>query len=87
MRAWRANNPILAMYTTLKCNAKRRGKDFTLTFEEWDQFVKEHKMLENRGTEPQSLTVDRIDPTRGYSIDNIRPLSHIENSTRQDDPF
>ena len=87
MRVWRAKYPIRAMFTALRNNAKRRGKEFSLKFEEWKNFVLENNLLECRGKESHSLTVDRIDPTLGYRIDNIRPLTLVENSARGDDPF
>lgn len=36
--------------------------------------------MEGRGKNPDSLTIDRIDDRKGYHIDNIRILSHAENS-------
>lgn len=82
MRAWRSKNPVKAMFAALKHNAKRRGKQFDLTIEQWTEFVTQHNMLDNRGKNGWSLSVDRIDQERGYAVDNIRPLTLSENSIR-----
>jgi hypothetical protein len=38
-RNWKKNNPIRYAYQTAKDNAKRRGKVFELSFEEYKEFV------------------------------------------------
>jgi hypothetical protein len=34
------------------------------------------------GKGPDNWTIDRINPNRGYSLDNIRPLEHRYNSAQ-----
>ena len=68
----------------LRGAARRRGIPFEITLEEWRHWCRATGYLELKGREPHSMTVDRIDPRRGYSLDNIRTLSHAENSARRD---
>lgn len=79
---WKKNNPIRAAYCNLRTNAKRRGKEFTITFEEFEKWCEETQYMFGKGRTATSYTIDRIDPERGYSIDNIRVLTNSENVRR-----
>lgn len=85
-RKWREKNPIHDAFLNLKHHAKQRRIGFELTLEEFTKFCHETNYHENKGRKNESTTVDRIDPNGPYSISNIRPLSHLENSTRRDAP-
>ena len=82
-RQWRLDNPMKCAYQTLKYNAKRRGKIFTLTFEEFEKFAIITELLTCRGKKPTSYSVDRIDPDKGYTFDNIQKLTISENSSKK----
>ena len=69
-------------YTKLKANAKQRGKEFTLTKEEFEAFCNETKYLELKGKSADSYTIDRIDASKGYSIDNIQILTLRANGLK-----
>lgn len=69
-------------YSLLKSNAKRRGKEFTLTLEEFKTFCQETGYLQGKGKKKKSMSIDRIDHTKGYSIDNIQILSLSENGIK-----
>jgi len=84
IRRVRAKNPVKYIYNNLKFNAKRRGKEFTLTYEQFEQFCIETGYDKNRGQTPTSMSIDRIDNNRGYSIDNIRSITLSENSSLRD---
>lgn len=71
-------------YRTLKANAKRRGKMFTITLDEFRDFCYETQLLTNRGTKSTSYTVDRIDNRYGYHIGNIQKLTNAENARKKD---
>lgn len=87
-RKYRANNKMNASYQILKDNAKRRGKIFDLTLEEYKKFCDETGYLENKGKSKNSASIDRIDPRKGYTYDNIQVLNLSENSYKSDDiPF
>lgn len=76
---YKENNLERYTYNVLKNNAKRRGKDFQLTFDEFCQFLQKTEYLVGRGRTKESLHIDRIDETKGYSIDNIQVLTNSEN--------
>lgn len=83
-RREKINNPEFYYFNHLRGNAKRRGKEFNLTLNEFKQFCNETGYLEKKGKDKNSMTIDRIDSKKGYSINNIRILSHYENSIRAD---
>lgn len=70
-------------YRCLKANSKRRGKDFTLTLDEFRQFCYETHLMVNRGKKSTSFSVDRIDNSKGYSIDNIQVLTLSQNTQKR----
>jgi len=78
-RRYRAANPELAAYQNLKDNAKRRKKEFNLSFDEFQRFAVESKYILKRGKKKDSFHIDRIDESRGYTIDNIQVLTNVEN--------
>lgn len=79
MRKWRKENPIKAAYANLKANAKRRGKEFTITIEQFRQFCQQTDYIKRKGRRATCYHVDRIDETKGYTIDNIQALSNRDN--------
>ena len=70
------------VFNTLRQNAKRRGKSFELTFEQFEQFAISTDYMAGKGIQKESFSIDRIDPKRGYSIDNIRVITNSENVKR-----
>jgi hypothetical protein len=82
MQKWRAQNPLTAAFKTLRNNAKRRGKVFELTLEQFTSFCMETTYLDGKGRERQCLHIDRIDPAKGYTFDNIRTLTCSENTAK-----
>lgn len=79
---WAANNPAKAAYACLRSNAKRRKKVFTLTFEQFLQFIADTAYLDHKGRERHCYHIDRIDPRGGYTFDNIRTLTCTENTAK-----
>lgn len=79
---WRKKYPIRAAYHTLKYNARRRGKEFTLTLEQFTEFAVETKLLTKRGVKATSYTIDRIDTSKGYTMDNIQVMTRRANSIK-----
>jgi hypothetical protein len=73
-REKRKKNPVGYFFNLLRCNAKRRGIEFVLTVDEFRDFCREVDYIKNKGTKTTSLTIDRIDPTKGYRIDNIQAI-------------
>jgi hypothetical protein len=81
-RLCRTRNPVRYAYQTLKDNAKRRGKVFAITFEAFEAFCRKHEYVERKGIAPDSLTIDRIDFTLGYTPDNMTVLTLRDNSAK-----
>lgn len=69
-------------YNNLKCNAKRRGKEFDLSFEDFEKLAIECDYLKGKGRKTSSYSIDRIDNTKGYTIDNIQVTTLGENSRK-----
>lgn len=78
-RTYRKNHPFEAAYRELKYGAKRRGKSFELTFEEFKKFAIETPYWQNKGRHSTSLHIDRIDENGPYAVWNIQPLQNSEN--------
>ena len=82
-RIYRINSPKRYAYRQIKDSASKRGHPFTLTFDEFLEFDKKTGYCEKKGKDSDSLTIDRIDPKRGYSFDNIRALTWMENCSKK----
>jgi hypothetical protein len=67
-------------------NAKRRGKEFTLTFDEFKEFCMKTGYDEKKGKSSDSLSIDRIESSNGYSKDNIRAITLSDNVKIAHDP-
>lgn len=76
----RLSDPIRYAYQNLKNTAKQRGKDFSLTLEEFKTFcIKVNYVGFARGRSSKSFTIDRINNNEGYHIYNIQSLPKGEN--------
>lgn len=78
-RIWRARHPEHHLWNNLKKSAKRRGVAFTVTLEEFVAFCQRENFVAKVGRGPEDATIDRRDPTLGYSADNLRVLTNAEN--------
>jgi hypothetical protein len=78
-RNYRKNNPVKAAYYNLKSNAKRRGKEFKLTLDQFEKFCIKSNYLDKKGRSKKSLHIDRIDETKGYTIENIQVIKNSDN--------
>ena len=85
----RQNDPIGYTYDLLKQNAKRRGKVFTISKDYFRAFCLSTGYMDGKGKKAESMSIDRIDPSRGYEPGNIQVLSLSANSTKrhEDCPF
>ena len=81
-RQYRLNNPMRAAYQNLKDNAKRRGHDFDLTFEQFTQFAIKTDYIIKKGKQVDSYSIDRKENDKGYTIGNIQILTLSENSRK-----
>jgi hypothetical protein len=83
IQKYRKDNPMMAAYINLRCNAKRRGHGFSLTFDEFTEFAIETEYIIKKGKSKDSYTIDRIDNKKGYSLDNIQVLTNFDNVKKQ----
>jgi hypothetical protein len=70
-----------------KSRAKSRGIDWNLTYEEFKAFCEKTGYMEKKGTQPGCATIDRIDPSKGYQMDNIQILTLRENVRKRWETF
>ena len=77
---YKAAHPYAYSLNKLRNNAKRRGIAFDLTLEEWIMFCDLTGYVHACGRGADSLSVDRIDASKGYSLDNIRAVTLAENT-------
>lgn len=80
---WKQNSPFAYHYNALRNNARRRGKDISLTLDQYTEFAKANGLFAPDGTKRKNRTIDRIDPARGYHLDNIQVLTTSENSRKR----
>lgn len=78
----RERNPVRTAYNCLKGNSKRRGHAFNLTLAEFEQFCTATDYMTGKGRTKDHYSIDRIDPTKGYSLDNIQRMTVSENSKK-----
>lgn len=78
-RKYRLENPVRCSFINLKFNAKRRGKDFTITLDQFREFCIKTNYIAGAGRSSSSYHIDRIDESKGYHIDNIQVLTNSEN--------
>lgn len=83
-KRYRANNPEMYAYSNLKQNAKKRGKEFDLSFEDFTIFLKKNpNYMRKKGTSIKALQIDRIAVNKGYTLDNIQAITLAENVWKQ----
>ena len=79
-----------AAFARLKDKAKQRkserwpdGIPVTITLAAFTIFATKSKYLTQKGNEAGSLTIDRIDHTKGYVPGNLRAITRMENVEKQ----
>lgn len=83
-RRWRSQNPSKGAYATLRDHAKKRKIKFTISHEYFEglcdafNFFKPEKPLEYG----EYLSIDRIDPSKGYEKKNLQIMTVSENSVK-----
>lgn len=82
-RQYRQNNPLNAAYLNLKHNARRRGKEFSLTLEDFEAFSRPIILHYGKKRNKETFSIDRKDPRKGYNLDNIQILTLEENTKKQ----
>lgn len=80
---WREKYPLHYSFKNLRARARQRGKDFTLTREQYIEFAVKTDYARLKGTTALSLSIDRIENGRGYHADNIQAITLSQNSRKQ----
>lgn len=73
-RETRQRDPIRYIWLNLKNRAKQRPKEFTITLEEFRQWV-----IDNEFVPGQGWSIDRKNNEHGYHIWNIQKMLLIDN--------
>lgn len=78
-RLLRIKHPMKFAYRDLKRSAVKRHIPFELSYEDFEFFCKHTGYMESKGRCSESMTVDRIDSSKGYKLENIRALTWADN--------
>lgn len=78
-RKYAKKHPEKYTFNNLRSNSKRRGKIFTLTFEQFLRLCTETEYMQRKGVTKFSLHLDRIEEERGYTYENLQTLENTEN--------
>lgn len=83
-KKWAEENPGKYILANLRGNARRRGKEFTLTWEQFEAFLKrENYLRRKRGRTKTSVSVDRPKNEFGYHEWNIGTLTIRDNAWKR----
>jgi hypothetical protein len=79
---WREKFPLHYSFKNLRVRALQRGKEFTLTLNEYLEFAEKTDYGKLKGKTSLSLSIDRIENCFGYHAWNISALQIRENSKK-----
>lgn len=80
---YKNKHPLKEAFGSLRRHARARGKDFTLTFEQFKAFAEKTDYMKRKGKTSLSLSIDRIDNSKGYAPGNIQAITLRENTRKQ----
>jgi hypothetical protein len=92
IRKYQQTYPLRTMLCTIKNRCKKNNVEFDLTEEFIYSISPEYCPIldlkltteKGKGLQPNALSIDRMDPIKGYTKDNVRILSHKANRMKQD---
>lgn len=79
IRRYAQKNPERYAYSVLKNNAKRRKKEFTITFDDFMEFAVKCNYMHSKGIGKFGMHVDRIVEHLGYVKGNIQGMLNTNN--------
>jgi hypothetical protein len=83
-KKWAEDNPGKYIFANLRGNARRRGKEFTLTWPQFEEFLKrENYLRRKRGRTKTSVSIDRQKNSEGYHESNLATLTIQGNSWKR----
>lgn len=81
-RHYRENHKMVSSYHIKKWNAFWNSIPFLITLNEWMEWCQKTSYHLLRGPEAEDMTVDRKDPTKPYTIDNIQMITRRANGVK-----
>lgn len=81
-RKRREEDPVGVRYNNFKGNAKKRNIPFDITLDEFRSFCQKTGYIITKGKRGQNATIDRINNSKGYTIDNIQLLTNRQNASK-----
>ena len=66
-------------FNNTRFNAKRRGHEFTLTFEQFKEFCIDTSYIELKGRYKNNMSIDRKEADKGYIYGNLQILTVSDN--------
>ncbi len=91
-KEWRAKNPERALFTKMRARAKRYERECSITLEQFQRLFEPMKCsvtgmplswtAGERG--PWAPSVDRIDSSKGYTVENTRVVSVMYNLAKSE---
>ncbi len=81
-RLIRDRKPIDICFYHLKKSAKKRHLEFTITLVWFKNWIINTGYMEHKGRLSDSLTIDREDNLRGYTMDNISVKTKHDNCVK-----
>ena len=84
-RKYRALNPIRWLFYKNKNNAKSRGINWWLTFEEFKEFCEETMYHLTVGRSADGMTINRMKEELGYQKGNIEVITLADNVRQQNE--
>lgn len=82
-RWFKEAHPLEYSFAHLRQRAKERGIEFRLAIEQYKEFAAKTDYASLKGKSGLSLSIDRIDPRKGYTAENIQAITLRENSRKQ----
>lgn len=81
-RRFKEAHPLKYSFIKLKARAKERGHAFTITYGYYERLAIQSGYAAGKGRSADSLSLDRIDPRRGYEPGNLQVITISENSRK-----
>lgn len=80
-RRLKKRHPATYVLNWLRQTARKRRLAFTITLQEFKRWCEETGYLALRGRRDSDMSIDRIDHSKGYHINNIKMRAFLENCT------
>jgi hypothetical protein len=81
-RLQKERHPLSVRYNNFKSKAKQRGIAVEITLEEFKEFCHRTGYCIVKGRRGKNATIERPDPLRGYTVDNMELLTFSDNSRK-----